>query len=78
MTITTISFDDTDAYLGNAIETGIDFSTNALVPGVPQNYEAYLNRSEIFDDVKDVLQTFDILLFQPLQTSLTVHCVNHL
>ena len=60
MTVTTISFDDTDAYLGNAIETGIDFSNSALVPGVPQNYEAYLNRSEIFDDVKDVLQAFDM------------------
>ena len=60
MTVTTISFDDKDAYLGSAIETGIDFSTSALVPGVPQNYEAYLNRSEIFDDVKDVLQAFDM------------------
>ena len=60
MTVTTTSFDDKDAYLGSAIETGIDFSTNALVPGVPQNYEAYLNRSEIFDDVKDVLQAFDM------------------
>ena len=60
MTVTTLSFDDKDSSLGNALEAGTNFSVGASVSGVPQSYEAYLNRSEIFDDVKDVLQAFDI------------------
>jgi hypothetical protein len=60
MTLTTLSFDDKDNSLGTSLETGMDFSTGASVSGVPQSYETYLNRSEIFDDVKDVLQAFDI------------------
>ena len=60
MTLTTLSFDAKDSSLGNSIKTGMDFSVSAPVLGVPQDYEAYLNRSEIFDDVKDVLQAFDM------------------
>ena len=60
MTVTTLSFDDKDSSLGNALEAGMNFSVGASLSGVPQSYEAYLNRSEIFDDVKDVLQAFDI------------------
>ena len=60
MTVTTLSFDDKDSSLGNALQAGTNFSVGASVSGVPQSYEAYLSRSEIFDDVKDVLQAFDI------------------
>ena len=60
MTLTALTFDDKDSSLGTAIESGADFSVNASVSGVPTSYEAYLNRSEIFDDVKDVLQAFDM------------------
>jgi len=60
MTVTTLSFDDKDSSLGNALQAGTNFSVGASVSGVPQSYEAYLSRSEIFDDVKDVIQAFDI------------------
>ena len=60
MTVTTLSFDEKDSYLGTSLQTGTDFSVGASVSGVPQSYEAYLNRSEIFDDVKDVIQAFDM------------------
>ena len=60
MTVTTLSFDEKDSSLGTSLQTGTNFSVGASVSGVPQSYEAYLNRSEIFDDVKDVIQAFDM------------------
>ena len=55
-----LSFSEKDTSLGNAITNGNDFDVSALTPNIPQNYETYLSRSEILDDVKDVLQAFDI------------------
>lgn len=55
-----LSFSEKDTSLGNTIADGNDFVVSALTPNIPQNYEAYLSRSEILDDVKDVLQAFDI------------------
>ena len=60
MTITTLSFNEKDSSLGTSLQTSKDFSVSASVSGVPQSYEAYLNRSEIFNDVKGVLQAFDM------------------
>ena len=60
MNLTNLSFSNKDKALGTAIEKSMDFSVGSPVLGVPENYEAYLNRSEIFDDVKDVLQAFDM------------------
>lgn len=52
------NFDDADKWIGEKLEKG-EFVTEFRNGVFPTNYNAYLERDEIFDDVKDVLQAFD-------------------
>ena len=52
------NFDDADKWIGDKLEKG-EFVTVFRNGVFPTNYNAYLERDEIFDDVKDVLQAFD-------------------
>ena len=52
------NFDDADKWIGQKLEKG-EFVTEFRYGAFPTNYSAYLERDEIFDDVKDVLQAFD-------------------
>ena len=52
------NFDDADKWIGQKLEKG-EFVTEFRNGVFPTNYNAYLERDEIFDDVKDVLQAFD-------------------
>lgn len=52
------NFEQIDAWLGQHLEKG-SVSPRLGIGTVPANYQAYLERHGIFDDVKDVLQAFD-------------------
>ena len=52
------NFADADKWIGEKLEKG-EFATEFRYGAFPTNYSAYLERDEIFDDVKDVLQAFD-------------------
>ncbi len=52
------NFADADKWIGQKLEKG-EFVTEFRNGVFPTNYNAYLERDEIFDDVKDVLQAFD-------------------
>jgi hypothetical protein len=52
------NFDDADKWIGEKLEKG-EFVPEFRYGAFPTNYSAYLERDEIFDDVKDVLQAFD-------------------
>ena len=52
------NFEQIDARLGQHLEEG-SVSPRLGIGTVPANYQAYLERHGIFDDVKDVLQAFD-------------------
>ena len=52
------NFEQIDAWLGQHLEKG-SVSPKLGIGIVPSNYQAYLERHGIFDDVKDVLQAFD-------------------
>lgn len=52
------NFEQIDAWLGQHLEKG-SVSPRLGIGTVPSNYQAYLERHGIFDDVKDVLQAFD-------------------
>ena len=52
------NFADADKWIGERLEKG-EFVTEFRNGVFPTNYNAYLERDEIFDDVKDVLQAFD-------------------
>lgn len=52
------NFDAADKWIGEKLEKG-EFVTEFRNGVFPTNYNAYLERDEIFDDVKDVLQAFD-------------------
>ncbi len=52
------NFEQIDAWLGQHLEEGT-VSPRLGIGTVPANYQAYLERHGIFDDVKDVLQAFD-------------------
>lgn len=52
------NFEQIDAWLGQHLEKG-SISPKLEVGTVPANYNAYLERHGIFDDVKDVFQAFD-------------------
>lgn len=52
------NFADADKWIGEKLEKG-EFVTEFRNGFFPTNYNAYLERDEIFDDVKDVLQAFD-------------------
>lgn len=52
------NFEDADHWIGQQLEKGA-FSNTFRSSSMPTTYRAYLDRDEIFDDVKDVLQAFD-------------------
>ena len=52
------NFADADKWIGDKLEKG-EFVTVFRNGVFPTNYNAYLERDEIFDDVKDALQAFD-------------------
>lgn len=52
------NFEQIDAWLGQHLEKG-SVSPRLGIGTVPANYQAYLERHGIFDDVKDVFQAFD-------------------
>ncbi|MGX7112396.1 SA1320 family protein [Gemella cuniculi] len=52
------NFESQDSWLGNNIKNGVFMGSNP-VRNMPTSYKAYLDRDEIFDDVKDVLQAFN-------------------
>lgn len=52
------NFEQIDAWLGQHLEEG-SVSPRLGIGTVPANYQAYLERHGIFDDVKDVFQAFD-------------------
>ncbi len=52
------NFEQVDSWLGEQLSEG-KYSLPFIKGTLPLNYQAYLNRDEIFDDVKDVLQAFD-------------------
>ncbi len=52
------NFEQIDEWLGQHLEKG-SVSPRLGIGTVPANYQAYLERHGIFDDVKDVLQAFD-------------------
>ena len=52
------NFDDADKWIGDKLEKG-EFVTVFRIGVFRSYYNAYLERDEIFDDVKDVLQAFD-------------------
>ena len=54
-----INFDEMDRWLSEQIK--IDGTQGEYqVQGVPDTYKAYLDRSSIFDDVKDVIEAYDL------------------
>ena len=52
------NFEQVDSWLGEQLSEG-KYSLPFINGTLPLNYQAYLNRDEIFDDVKGVLQAFD-------------------
>ncbi|CRR22491.1 TPA: DUF2974 domain-containing protein [Streptococcus equi subsp. equi] len=48
----------TDNWLGNSLKNG-QFQGSADVVCVPSSYDAYLERTGLLDDVRDILQAFD-------------------
>ncbi|MBF1209247.1 MAG: hypothetical protein HXM18_01795 [Gemella morbillorum] len=52
------NFEEQDRWIGTKLKQGIFVGSNP-VKNMPQSYKAYLERDEIFDDVKDVIQAFD-------------------
>ena len=52
------NFEEQDRWIGAKLQQGIFVGSNP-VKNMPQSYKAYLERDEIFDDVKDVIQAFD-------------------
>ena len=52
------NFEQVDSWLGEQLSKG-KYSLPFIKGTLPLNYQAYLNRDGIFDDVKDVLQAFD-------------------
>ena len=52
------NFEEQDRWIGTKLQQGIFIGSNP-VKNMPQSYKAYLERDEIFDDVKDVIQAFD-------------------
>ena len=52
------NFEEQDRWIGTKLQQGIFVGSNP-VKNMPQSYKAYLERDEIFDDVKDVIQAFD-------------------
>lgn len=52
------NFEQVDSWLGEQLSEG-KYSLPFIKGTLPLNYQAYLNRDGIFDDVKDVLQAFD-------------------
>ena len=52
------NFEQVDSWLGEQLSEG-EYSLPFIKGTLPLNYQAYLNRDGIFDDVKDVLQAFD-------------------
>ena len=52
------NFEEQDRWIGTKLQQGIFLGSNP-VKNMPQSYKAYLERDEIFDDVKDVIQAFD-------------------
>ena len=52
------NFEQVDSWLGEQLSEG-KYSLPFIKGILPLNYQAYLNRDGIFDDVKDVLQAFD-------------------
>ena len=52
------NFEEQDRWIGTKLQQGIFVGSNP-VKNIPQSYKAYLERDEIFDDVKDVIQAFD-------------------
>lgn len=47
-----------DNWLGNSLKNG-QFQGSADVVSVPSSYDAYLERTGLLDDVRDILQAFD-------------------
>lgn len=54
---TASNFSNVDSALSSYINSGS--SSGFQIQSVPQSYKAYLERSNVFDDVKDVLAAFD-------------------
>ena len=52
------NFEEQDRWIGTKLQQGVFIGSNP-VKNMPQSYKAYLERDEIFDDVKDVIQAFD-------------------
>ena len=52
------NFEEQDRWIGTKLQQGIFVGSNPI-KNMPQSYKAYLERDEIFDDVKDVIQAFD-------------------
>ena len=52
------NFEEQDRWIGTKLQQGIFIGSNPM-KNMPQSYKAYLERDEIFDDVKDVIQAFD-------------------
>ena len=52
------NFEEQDRWIGTKLQQGTFVGSNP-VKNMPQSYKAYLERDEIFDDVKDVIQAFD-------------------
>ena len=52
------NFEEQDRWIGTKLQQGIFMGSNPM-KNMPQSYKAYLERDEIFDDVKDVIQAFD-------------------
>ena len=52
------NFEEQDRWIGTKLQQGIFIGSNPI-KNMPQSYKAYLERDEIFDDVKDVIQAFD-------------------
>ncbi|MGL4106722.1 SA1320 family protein [Clostridium sp. LP20] len=53
------NFSDMDNWLGNSISQGI-ISGKYEVKNLPNSYKAYLEENNIFDDVKDVIEAYDL------------------
>ena len=52
------NFEEQDRWIGTKLQQGTFVGSNPE-KNMPQSYKAYLERDEIFDDVKDVIQAFD-------------------
>ena len=52
------NFVQMDEWIKRAIESGNPL-TKPTLTNIPENYEVFLQETEIFDDVKDVLEAFD-------------------